>query len=573
MQIKKTVQKMRGINVVLLLILFVSNSNSFLSQYKNRCSSVAHKNSRRSLNPLLKISDSIGENQLQFKMNENSSLKRGKLFIPVVVHVIWNTPDQNISDEQIQSQIDVLNHDYGRRNSDLLPENHPFYKYGGGLDIHFFLAERDPNNRVSSGIVRVKTTITEWQDNDEMKSTNTGGSDYWDSRKYLNIYVVKFNNDLGLLGFAWPPSDLSTYPETDGVVIDFRAFGTNGTAGSEDFNGYALGRTTTHEVGHWLNLNHIWGDQACGDDLISDTPIAEDQNKGNPSFPWRPNNKCGANQNGEMFMNYMDYVYDNSMNMFTKEQVKRMYNSVVQYRSELIKGSYCSDLNIDGDSLFCEGSNSQFKVNRQRGNWIVSDTSKIRIDQNGYANLLKPGFVTISYILDSTSACPGLTATKNIQIEGKFSSQILQDKDTLMVLTSDETVGWINCLNDSLPLGTLYDNKFIPLKSGVYSAVVTSRICKDTTDCFSIQLLGNSKIQLDNFSVFPNPANNILYFKVPDYFECKVRIMAITGEILEQLDVTPTRTSSPLNLVNGVYLLQVETSEGTYFTHRLVVER
>jgi len=186
-----------------------------------------------------------------------------------------------------------------------------------------------------------------------------------------------------------------------------------------------------------------------------------------------------------------------------------MYNSVVQYRSELIKGSYCSDLNIDGDSLFCEGSNSQFKVNRQRGNWIVSDTSKIRIDQNGYANLLKPGFVTISYILDSTSACPGLTATKTIQIEGKFSAQILQDKDTLMVLTSDKTVGWINCLNDSLSLGTLYDNKFIPLKSGVYSAVVTSRICKDTTDCFSIQLLGNSKIQLDNFSVFPNPANNL----------------------------------------------------------------
>jgi hypothetical protein len=714
---------MRGINFVLLLILFVSNSNSFLSQYKNRCSAVAHKNSRRSLNPLLKISDSIGENQLQFKMNENSSLKRGKLFIPVVVHVIWNTPDQNISDEQIQSQIDVLNHDYGRRNSDLLPENHPFYKYGGGLDIHFFLAERDPSNRVSSGIVRVKTTITEWQDNDEMKSTNTGGSDYWDSRKYLNIYVVKFNNDLGLLGFAWPPSDLSTYPETDGVVIDFRAFGTKGTAGSEDFNAYALGRTTTHEVGHWLNLNHIWGDQSCGDDFISDTPIAEEQNNEMPIFPWRPNNKCGTDQNGEMFMNYMDYVYDNSMNMFTKQQVKRMYNSVMQYRSELMQVSYCSDLNIvgdslfcegsnfqfkvnrqrgdwivsdtskiridqngyanllksgfvtisyvldstsacpgltvskniqiegrvisqisqnkdtlmvlpsdgsvqwmncfndsllqgklfdnkfsplksglysavvtsdvckdttdcfsfvlsecldlniDGDSLFCEGSNFQFKVNRQRGNWIASDTSKVRIDQNGYANLLKSGFVTISYVLDSTSACPGLTASKNIQIEGRVISQISQNKDTLMVLPSDGSVQWMNCFNDSLLQGKLFENKFSPLKSGLYSAVVTSDVCKDTTDCFSIQLSDSTENFAGDFSVFPNPASNILYFNAPENIDFKVTIIALTGEILDELVVYSTHTSFPLNLENGLYLLKIDISDGNRFIHRLVVKK
>ena len=572
MQIKKMVQKMRGINLVVLLIIFSSYSSSLLSQFKNRCSAVTHKNSRRSQNPMLIIMDSIGESQLTLKMSENSSRKRGKLFIPVVVHVLWNTADQNISDEQIQSQIDVLNGDYGRRNKDVLPETHPFYQYGGGLDIHFFLAERDPNNRLSSGIVRTKTTITEWEDNDKMKSINTGGSDYWDSRKYLNIYVVKFKNDLGLLGYAWPPSDLSAYPETDGVVIDFRAFGTKGTAGSEDFNGYALGRTTTHEIGHWLNLNHIWGDQACGDDLISDTPIAEDQNKENPIFPWRPNNKCGANQNGEMFMNYMDYVYDNSMNMFTQEQVKRMYNSVLQYRSELIGSSFCSGLKIDGDSLFCEGSNSQFKVNRERGHWIVSDTSKIRIEQNGNANLLKSGLVNVSYVLDSSSACPGYTTTKTIQIEGKFTEQIVQNKDTLLVLTSDRTVQWIKCLSDSLPLGKLLGNKFAPLKSGVYSAVVTSNVCKDTTDCISIQLLGYSDKFADVFAVFPNPASKILFFKLPDNFDCKVRITALTGEILEVLSVSPTRTSFPLNLENGIYLLQVETSKGTYFTHRLVVE-
>lgn len=566
-------QRMRGTNVVLLSLLFVFFLNSNYAQYKNRCSALAHKNSRRSLNPFLKTTDSIGERQLQDRMNKNFNFKRGKLFIPVVVHVIWNKEDQNISDEQIQSQIDVLNRDYGRKNSDTLPENHPFYQYAGGLDIHFFLAELDPSNRLTNGIVRTNTSVIEWEDNDEMKSSTTGGSDYWDSRKYLNIYVVKFKNDLGLLGYAWPPSDLSTYPETDGVVIDYRAFGTKGTAGIEDFNGYALGRTTTHEVGHWLNLNHIWGDQSCGDDLISDTPIAEDQNKGNPIFPWRPNNKCGTGQNGEMFMNYMDYVYDNSMNMFTKEQVKRMYNSLIQYRSELIQESFCSGLKIEGDSLFCEGTISQFKVNRERGNWIVSDTSKIRIDQNGNANFLKKGNVNVSYLLNSTSSCPGLTVAKSIEIEDRFTDQILQNKDTLMVMTSDRTVQWMRCLSDSLPLGEMYGNKFKPLKSGVYSAVVSSKVCKDTTGCFSIQLLSNLEIPELDFSVYPNPASNILFFKVPSNFYCKVRITAITGGILENLLVSDTSSSFPLNLENGLYLLHVESSSGNNFTHRIVVQR
>jgi hypothetical protein len=150
MQTKKMVQKMLGIKFWILILVVFSNYNFIFSQYKNRCSFSEHKISRRQLNPSLLRLDSINEALVQQKIKENSSLKRGKLFIPVVVHVLWNTPEQNISDAQIQSQIDVLNQDYNRQNLDLLPENHPFYLVGGGLDIHFFLAERDPNNRPST---------------------------------------------------------------------------------------------------------------------------------------------------------------------------------------------------------------------------------------------------------------------------------------------------------------------------------------------------------------------------------------------------------------------------------------
>lgn len=575
MRTKKMVQKMLGNNGrFLATFLFLLLTNGLISQNKQRCSSFENKQLRRNQYPQLRINDSITESQLQIRIKNNLGIKRGRIYIPVVVHVIWNTPDQNISDEQIQSQIDVLNLDYGRRNLDLLPQGHPFFQYGGGLDIHFFLAEKDPANQPTNGIIRTKTSVIDWQDDDAMKSSSSGGSTYWDSRKYLNIYVVKFKDDLGLLGYAWPPSDLSSYPETDGVVIDFRAFGTNGTAGTADFSGYGLGRTTTHEVGHWLNLNHIWGDKECGDDFVSDTPVAEDQNKANPTFPWRPNNKCGSDQNGEMFMNFMDYVYDNSMNMFTQEQAKRMYNSIVQYRPELIQVSYCSDLNIVGDSLFCEGSNFQFKVNRQRGNWIVSDTSKIQIDQNGYANLLKSGFVTVSYVLDSTSACPGLTTSKTIEIEERYKGQIVQDKDTLIINSIGSSVNWFNCSNDSLLTGKFFKNKYVPLKSGIYSAIVSSRVCKDTLDCFAIKLLEYPDLTFLNKVVFyPNPTESFVNITIPENSSYNLKIIDVTGEILNEFEINSIHSCLPLMLQNGVYFLHFKDTGGNTKISRLVINK
>ena len=263
------------------------------------------------------------------------------IVIPTVVHVIWNDPIENVSDDQILSQIDVLNEDFRLMNVDSLDDQHPFWQFTIDAEIEFCLAQQDPDGNPTTGITRTETDVVAWDENyfDDIKSTANGGLDNWDPTKYLNIYVVKL--DGSTLGFASFPVELATNPDLDGVVIRYEAFGTEGTAGSGDFSVNDGGRTGTHEVGHWLNLRHIWADTICGDDFVDDTEPAEESNYGCPTFPHRPNNQCDSGADGEMYMNYMDYVDDNCMNMFTAGQADRMHASLNESRSGLLTSIGC----------------------------------------------------------------------------------------------------------------------------------------------------------------------------------------------------------------------------------------
>jgi len=180
--------------------------------------------------------------------------------------------------------------------------------------LQFKLARKDPSGKATSGITRTRTTEASFSDDDSVKSSSTGGADPWPADTYLNIWVCTLSD--GLLGYAQFPGGPRP---TDGVVILNSAFGSAGTATAP----FDLGRTATHEVGHWLNLRHIWGDteDCTGSDLVSDTPNAAGPNFGKPEFP---RVTCGNGPNGDMFMNYMDYVDDDSMLMFTPQQVVRM---------------------------------------------------------------------------------------------------------------------------------------------------------------------------------------------------------------------------------------------------------
>jgi hypothetical protein len=237
-----------------------------------------------------------------------------EIIIPVVVHVIWRTAAENISDAQIHSQLDALNADFSRKNPDFREVPAIFAGRAANAGIRFVLATADPQGRPTSGIERRQTTAQLWINDDRIKKTSTGGSDPWDSRQYLNIWVANLSSTL--IGF-------STFPEApadkDGIVIRYNAFGTSGTL-SPPFD---RGRTLTHETGHWLGLKHLWGDSPCGDDGVEDTPRQRSGNKGTPQFP-RINTGCENGPYGDMFMNFMDFSDDRSLLMFTKGQTDRM---------------------------------------------------------------------------------------------------------------------------------------------------------------------------------------------------------------------------------------------------------
>lgn len=233
-----------------------------------------------------------------------------RIVIPVVVHILYRTPQENISDDQVRSQIEALNADFNKENTDFAKVPAVFAARAAATGIRFVLATVDPQGRPTSGIIRKKTSAQLWINDNRIKSSRSGGSDGWDSRAYLNIWVGKLSSSL--LGFSSFPGAPAAH---DGIVIRYDVLGTRGAV-SPPWN---KGRTLTHEVGHWLGLKHLWGDSPCGDDGVDDTPRQKTGNRGTPVFP-RINTGCDNGTEGDMFMNFMDFSDDASLLMFTKGQ-------------------------------------------------------------------------------------------------------------------------------------------------------------------------------------------------------------------------------------------------------------
>lgn len=271
------------------------------------------------------------ERDTQARLMSAAPERAGPYRITVVVHVVHRSAAENISAAQVKSQIAVLNRDYRAANPDRSKTPTPWKGLVADALIEFQLATQDPDGKPTDGITRTRTDRTSFSDDDSVKAAATGGADPWPTDRYLNLWVagtLKNSRGLSLLGYAQFPGGPAA---TDGVVIWSGAFGTRGTATSP-FN---LGRTATHEVGHFLNLRHIWGDAAscAGTDFVADTPPAEDANYHKPEFP---HVSCANGPNGDMFVNYMDYVDDESMFMFTPGQVSRMHATLDGPRSSLV---------------------------------------------------------------------------------------------------------------------------------------------------------------------------------------------------------------------------------------------
>jgi len=227
----------------------------------------------------------------------------GNVIIPVVFNVLYKTAAENVSLAQLQSQIDVLNADFSAMNGDY--NNTPTYFQGvrsGDIHIRFELA----------AVNRRATNKKSWSTNDAMKKASLGGINPTSPSTMMNFWVCNMGG--GILGYAQFPGG---NPATDGIVCDDNATGNTGTASAP----YGLGRTATHEIGHYLNLRHIWGDATCGNDFVNDTPLHQSSNGGCPAFP--KYGSCSATIPMQT-MNYMDYTYDACMYMFTAGQAARM---------------------------------------------------------------------------------------------------------------------------------------------------------------------------------------------------------------------------------------------------------
>ncbi|MBY5949589.1 choice-of-anchor J domain-containing protein [Algoriphagus marincola] len=245
--------------------------------------------------------------------------------IPVVVHVIHNGTEigqgSNIPFSQIEAQIRILNEDFRRLNPDANQTPAQFLPVAADANIEFVLAKQDPNGLPTNGVVRVQGPNNSYLPED---ATLIGQLSQWNPEEYLNIWVLPLTSPF--IGYAsFPVSDLpglnfSPAPAiTDGVTVDYRFFGSGGNAINA-----SLGRTATHEVGHYFGLRHIWGDGGCGvDDFVEDTPLQDNSNSTCNANPSRFS--CDSQ---DMIQNYMDYTPDACMNLFTQGQVER-FNAVL----------------------------------------------------------------------------------------------------------------------------------------------------------------------------------------------------------------------------------------------------
>ncbi|WP_299119300.1 GEVED domain-containing protein [uncultured Tenacibaculum sp.] len=372
--------------------------------------------------------------------------------IPVVVHVLYTNSTNNISDAQILSQIDVLNKDFRRTNTDKTNK----WSQAADTQIEFAMAKVDPNGNATTAITRKQVSGADWGTKfkayNAMKSSATGGVNPWNTAEYLNMWIVpKMTNtspqgDRTILGYAQFPGGAAA---TDGLVMIHDAFGSTGTL-NPSFN---LGRTTTHEIGHYLNLRHIWGDGDCSkDDFVSDTPKSDAPNYGCKTG----HVSCGSE---DMVQNYMDYSDDACMNLFTVGQKNRM-RAVLEAggsrRALALSDKFGSGNSgggsqdpcnggatiTDNSGSFTDGSGSQNYGNGKNCTWLIKPANGGKVTLNFSSFNTESGYDFVT-VYDGSSA----SATQLGKFSGTSTPNAVTSTGNAMFVkfTSDGSVnaaGW-----------------------------------------------------------------------------------------------------------------------------------
>ncbi|SES81106.1 GEVED domain-containing protein [Hymenobacter actinosclerus] len=505
----------------------------------------------------------------------------GTLTIPVVVHVLYNTSAQNISDAQIASQLAVLNEDFNKLNSDVSKAPAAFASRAADVGIQFVLAKRDPSGNATTGIERKQSSVSSWSTDDRIKSTSTGGLNAWPSGQYLNLWVGNLGG--GILGYAQFPGGAAS---TDGVVITTSGFGRGGSSGAP-FN---LGRTTTHEVGHWLNLRHIWGDANCGNDLVSDTPTQQTSNYGCPSFP---HVTCSNGTSGDMFMNYMDYVDDACMYMFSTGQSSRM-NALFGSG-----GSRASLLTSNGGTAPGGGGTTPPPTNPPTT--VTYCTSKGSNVSYEWIDLVKLGSINRTSgkdggYYDGTALSTTLAAgsSQTINISTGFASSAYSENWRVYIDYNQDgdftDAGETVVSGSSSSAGTLSATFTVPssAKTGKTRLRVTMSDNAATTSCgnysygetedYSVVISGGSSarqmatVEQAGYRLYPNPATDVLNIEIPATIDA--RAVTVSVYDLRGAEMKTARFEGSMlhvgNLASGIYLLRI--SDGQQVSHQRFVK-
>ncbi|MCB9191940.1 MAG: T9SS type A sorting domain-containing protein [Flavobacteriales bacterium] len=345
----------------LFTILSLAISSMVIGQNIHRCGTVEAIAHREAVNPgyskaVEQTFEQVKHIIAQKDINDPDPIYQ----IPVVVHIVYNTPDENISSDLVYSQIARLNRDYRRLNEDTADTRIDFKPVAADAGIEFYLAGVDPQGNPSGGITRTQTSRADFAPDffgnglDDVKQSTLGGVDAWDTDNYLNIWVCDLlgNNSLfQILGFAYPPATAPNWPNGsaasdpnfEGVVIHYGVFGENNPAATGMLAVADKGRTAVHEVGHYLGLRHIWGDVLFGDGCTEDDGLDD-----TPNASANAGQVCNFNNNTctdspvdfpDMIENYMDYAEEQCMNLFTQDQVDIMRSMLETARTDLADGS------------------------------------------------------------------------------------------------------------------------------------------------------------------------------------------------------------------------------------------
>ena len=600
----------------ILLVIFVIFLN-FECYSQLRCGTMERYKFEIYNNPDYQNTRQILENKIQ-KWQENYN--NNSYIIPVVFHVIYENESENISTEKLLSQLDILNKDFNRNNIDANQTPEMFQNFAADCNISFCLAQRTPNNDVSTGITYTQTNINSFSLYDNrIFHDSLGGKTIWNSNKYLNIYVCDLTNALGFSSF--PGSN----PMRDAVVINYENIGNIGI--TPPFN---KGRTGTHEVGHWFNLLHIWGDGNCGNDLVEDTPIQENENYGCPSHP-----SPTCNNNGDMFQNFMDYTDDGCMNLFTNGQKNRMHATINNLRSELINSQGChlpyEDIGINenispfnnqefcgkeiniitslfnfsnkpifSSEIYYQIDNNNFQMIEWNGNLLPNSSIEINL---GLENL-EIGDHTLKIYSSSPNGFRDLnTSNDTIIINFKiidgnlFEFEIITDNyadenhweiinSNNEIITSENQL-ISNSINyftfcqeiDSCYTLIIYDNYddgiccefgngYIIANDQIISGNFNSQINIDL--CSTISIKENEK--KSRITLFPNPTSNWLNIKSDENI-VSIRIYDLLGRIVFNKNCNSKLDKLNLQSINnGKYFIQIITQNNFNFFEKIIIK-